>query len=65
MTVADYVLTHDDIQAMEYAARRFSGAYTGTSGQLAGFVILLIQERQRLLVELARKENAPPNSYET
>ena len=64
MTVADYVLTHDDIQAMEYAARRFSGAYTGTSGTLAGYVILLINEVRRLKVEAAMKENATPISYQ-
>ena len=58
-------LTHDDIQAMEYAARRFSGAYTGTSGQLAGFVILLINEVRRLKVAAAMKENDTKISYET
>jgi len=39
---------------MEHRARRFSGAYTGTSGTLAGDVIRLLAERRRLLVELAR-----------
>jgi hypothetical protein len=40
---------------MEHRARRFSGAYTGTSGTLAADVIRLLYERQRLLAELARK----------
>jgi hypothetical protein len=39
---------------MEHRARRFSGAYTGTSGTLAADVIRLLYERQRLLAELAR-----------
>jgi hypothetical protein len=40
---------------MEQAARRFSGAYTGTSGTLAGYVILLLKEVQRLKVEAAHR----------
>lgn len=47
-------LTSDDVARMEHRARRFSGAYTGTAGTLAGDVIRLLRERQRLLVELAR-----------
>jgi hypothetical protein len=39
---------------MEHRARRFAGAYTGTSGTLAADVIRLLKERQRLLAELAR-----------
>jgi hypothetical protein len=46
-------LTAEQLVTMEQAARRFSGAYTGTSGSLAGFVILLLRERERLLQELA------------
>lgn len=46
-------LTPDDLATMEQAARRFSGAYTGTSGTLAGYVILLLKERERLAQELA------------
>jgi len=41
-------LTPDDLATMEQAARRFSGAYTGTSGTLAGYVILLLKELKRL-----------------
>ena len=47
-------LTDDDLAQMEHRARRFSGAYTGTSGTLAADVIRLLKERQRLLAELAR-----------
>jgi hypothetical protein len=47
-------LTEDDLAQMEHRARRFSGAYTGTSGTLAADVIRLLYERQRLLAELAR-----------
>jgi hypothetical protein len=54
-------LTEDDLAHMEHRARRFAGAYTGTSGTLAADVIRLLKERQRLLAELARKaENAGP-----
>ena len=55
---ADYTLTSEDMATMEQAARRFQGAFTGTSGQLAGFVILLLQEVRRLRVVAAMKENA-------
>ena len=58
-------LTADDLITMERAARRFQGAFTGTSGTLAGFVILLLGEVRRLRVETAElrvqaamKENA-------
>lgn len=57
-------LTADDLRVMEERARRFQGAWTGTSGTLAGYVILLLRERQRLADEiadaqatLARREN--------
>lgn len=46
-------LTADDLAHMEHRARRFSGAYTGTSGTLAGDVIRLLRERLRLLEEIA------------
>jgi hypothetical protein len=46
-------LTTDDLITMERAARRFQGAFTGTSGTLAGYVILLIKDRERLVQELA------------
>ena len=64
-------LTTDDLITMERAARRFQGAFTGTSGTLAGYVILLLGEVRRLRVETAElrvqaamKENQPPFSYD-
>jgi hypothetical protein len=58
-------LTTDDLITMERAARRFQGAFTGTSGTLAGYVILLLGEVRRLRIETAElrvaaamKENA-------
>jgi hypothetical protein len=39
---------------MEHRARKFQGAYTGTSGTLAADVLRLLAERARLLCELAR-----------
>lgn len=57
-------LSPDDLATMEQAARRFSGAYTGTSGTLAGYVILLLKEVQRLKVAAAIKENVPPVPYD-
>jgi len=50
------MLTSDDLAQMEHRARRFSGAYTGTSGTLAADVLRLLQERMRLLAEIAAKD---------
>ena len=61
--MADYILTNEDMATMEQAARRFQGAFTGTSGTLAGFVILLLGEVRRLRVEAAMKENDTRVSY--
>ena len=47
-------LTEDDLVRMEHRARRFQGAWTGTSGTLAADVIRLLKERLRLLDELAK-----------
>jgi hypothetical protein len=47
-------LTEDDLVRMEHRARRFQGAWTGTSGTLAADVMRLLAERARLLCELAR-----------
>jgi hypothetical protein len=70
MTLLTEPLTPEYLATMEQAARRFSGAYTGTSGTLAGYVIHLLQEVQRLKAEwqllavaAAMKENEPPVSY--
>jgi hypothetical protein len=49
-------LTSDDLAQMEHRARRFSGAYTGTSGTLAADVIRLLKERLRLLAEIAKTQ---------
>ena len=35
----------EEIERMEQDARRFAGAYTGTSGTLAGHVIRLLRDR--------------------
>jgi hypothetical protein len=58
MTTSTEPLTEDDLAHMEHRARRFQGAWTGTSGTLAADVMRLLQERKRLLVLLAMKENA-------
>jgi hypothetical protein len=57
-------LTEDDLAHMEHRARRFQGAWTGTSGTLAADVMRLLQERKRLLVLLALKENETRVSYQ-
>jgi hypothetical protein len=44
-------LTAEYLATMEQVARRFSGAYT--SGSLAGYVIHLLRERERLVQEIA------------
>jgi hypothetical protein len=41
------------LQQCEFDARRFSGAYTGTSGTLAAHVIRLLAELSRTRGELA------------
>jgi hypothetical protein len=46
-------LTADDLVRMEHRARKFQGAWTGTSGTLATDVMRLLEERRRLLAELA------------
>ena len=61
--MAEYIPTNEDMATMEQAARKFSGAWTGTSGTLASFVILLLQEVRRLRVQAAMKENDTRVSY--
>lgn len=46
------------IQEAEYRARRFSGAYTGTSGSLAADTLRLINERKRLMERIAELEQS-------
>jgi hypothetical protein len=55
-------LTDDDLARMEHRARRFSGAWTGTSGSLAADVMRLLAERQRLLriIAIMREEESDP-----
>lgn len=55
--MSDEPLTDDYLREAEYRARRFSGAYTGTSGTLAADVMRLLAEVRRLKVELARRLN--------
>lgn len=51
-------LTDAYLVECEQRARRFQGAWTGTSGDLASRLWHCIQEIRRLRVELARRENA-------
>lgn len=57
-------LTDDYLVECEQRARRFSGAYTGTSGTLAADVLRLLGEIRRLMVAAAMKENLSRVSYE-
>ena len=41
------------LEQCEHDARRFSGAWTGTSGTLAAHVMRLLKDRERLAEELA------------
>jgi hypothetical protein len=49
-------LTPDYLQQCEYRARKFAGAYTGTSGSLAADVLRLLIEVRRLKVQAAYRE---------
>jgi hypothetical protein len=51
-------LTAAYLAECEQRARRFSGAYTGTSGTLAADVMRLLAEVRRLRVEAARHAEA-------
>jgi hypothetical protein len=44
----------------EFDARRFQGAWTGTSGTLAAHVMRLLAEVRRLKVAAAYRENIEP-----
>ena len=50
------LLDHDYITKCEHRARRFSGAYTGTSGTLAADVIRLLNERESMTATIADLE---------
>jgi hypothetical protein len=49
-------LSSEDLARIEHRARRFQGAWTGTSGSLAADVIRLLSEVRRLKVEAAYRE---------
>jgi len=51
-------LTADDVVRIEHRARKVGPAncWTGTSGTLAADVIRLLAERNRLLVEIALRD---------
>jgi hypothetical protein len=49
-------LSSEDLAQMEHRARRFQGAWTGTSGTLAADVMRLLAEVRRLKVEAAYRE---------
>lgn len=51
-----YHLSDDYLRECEERARRFSGAWTGTSGTLAAMLMHCLGEIQRLKVALARRE---------
>ncbi len=49
-------LTDAYLAECEHRARRFSGAFTGTSGTLAAMVLTLLDEVRRLKVQAAYRE---------
>ena len=49
-------LAAEYLQQCECRARKFAGAYTGTSGSLAADVLRLLAEVRRLKVEAAYRE---------
>lgn len=51
------MLPNDYLTDLEYRARRFSGAYFGTSGHLAGGIILLLKERQTMTAAFDQLEH--------
>ena len=62
MADADILLRREPLEESyltqaEYDARKFSGAYTGTSGTLAAHVMRLLAEVRRLKVVIAYGEN--------
>jgi hypothetical protein len=62
--VTGYRLTDDDIQQAEYAARKFSGCWwTGTSGTLASWLLLAVQEIKRTR-SMKAPDDTPTNAAE-
>jgi hypothetical protein len=71
MTTSTEPLTDAYLLKCEQAARRFQGAWTGTSGSLAAMLLHTLAEIRRLKAEWqllavanAMKQNEPPISYE-
>ena len=56
-------LPPDYLAQAEQDARRFSGAFTGTSGTLAAHVLRLLDERKRILVQLEATETKDEHGY--
>ena len=60
-------LTDEYMAQAEVDARRFSGAYTGTSGTLAAHVLRLLAEVRRLntklAVTIAQRDERPDLSF--
>jgi hypothetical protein len=62
--VTGYQLTDDDLQQAEYAARKFSGCWwTGTSGTLASWLLLAVQEIRRTR-SMKAPDDTPTNAAE-
>jgi len=61
------MLTDEDLAEMEQRARRFQGAWTGTSGSLAADVIFLLKERREILATLpvAATHSSSPTASES
>jgi hypothetical protein len=53
-------LQPDYLAQCEIDARKFQGAWCGTSGNLAAHVMRLLKEVQRLKCELAQREQREP-----
>lgn len=50
-------LSDEYLKQCEYAARRFSGAYTGTSGSLAAMLLHCLDEIRTLRAELSKERD--------
>jgi len=50
-------LSDEYLQQAEWDARRFQGAYTGTSGTLAAHVLRMLDEIRTLRAEVARERD--------
>jgi len=61
------MLTDEELAEIEQRARRFQGAWTGTSGTLAADVMYLLQERREILATLpdAATRSSSPTANES